>query len=292
MMRRYHDIIRRHSCPLEPQPPNVKPRLRKLPGIRAVLFDVYGTMFISRPGDTLAATEPEADFGPALAAVGLNFLGSTAAITASLQEVIKRHHATANKRGTAQPEVDIVAVWQDVLRRLEMDGLCSGDFARVDLRQLAVEYEVRHNRVWPMPNLASCLAELRGRRLELGIVSNAQFLTPELLPALLNVRADELGFAGTLQFYSYQHGRAKPDDYLCRLAREALQNMGIRACEVVYVGNDMLNDILPAKRMNFRAALFAGDARSLRLRCDDPRVEGVEPDIVISGLEQLPDCLG
>ena len=48
--------------------------------------------------------------------------------------------------------------------------------------------------------------------------------------------------------------------------------------------------MLPAGT-GMRTALFAGDARSLRMRETDPRVNGVDPDIVLTDLDQLIDCL-
>ena len=53
----------------------------------------------------------------------------------------------------------------------------------------------------------------------------------------------------------------------------------------------MLNDVWPSHQAGFRAALFAGDQRSLRLRSDEQRVDGVEPDLVLTDLAQLPRCL-
>ncbi len=58
--------------------------------------------------------------------------------------------------------------------------------------------------------------------------------------------------------------------------------------EILYLGNDIRNDIWPAQAEGFRTALFAGDRRSLRLRADDPDCGNVRPDWVVTGLEQLP----
>jgi putative hydrolase of the HAD superfamily len=56
---------------------------------------------------------------------------------------------------------------------------------------------------------------------------------------------------------------------------------------VLYVGNDLLNDVLPASKIGFRTALFAGDRRSLRWRENDSRTSGVTPDVVITRLADL-----
>ena len=100
----------------------------------------------------------------------------------------------------------------------------------------------------------------------LGVVSNAQFYTPSLFPALLDTELDEAGFDPQLRYYSFEHRCGKPGAELYTAAREELERRSVAADEVLFVGNDMLNDVMAAAREGFRTALFAGDARSLRLR--------------------------
>jgi putative hydrolase of the HAD superfamily len=61
--------------------------------------------------------------------------------------------------------------------------------------------------------------------------------------------------------------------------------------EAIYVGNDMLNDVWAASQAGFRTAWFAGDARSCRRREDDPRCRSLRPDLVLTSLLQLLECL-
>ena len=63
------------SRPLDPLPIAVPPSLKLLPGIRAILFDIYGTMLVSSSGDIGAAQKANREdaLRDALAAAG--FLG-------------------------------------------------------------------------------------------------------------------------------------------------------------------------------------------------------------------------
>jgi putative hydrolase of the HAD superfamily len=74
---------------------------------------------------------------------------------------------------------------------------------------------------------------------------------------------------------------------LFQTAAQKLKERGILPPHVLYIGNDMLNDIYPAKATGFQTALFAGDRRSLRLRADDPRCKHLNADLVITDLDQL-----
>ena len=288
------DIIRRLSQPLEPVATEYPARLDKLTGIRAVLFDVYGTLLISGSGEVgTARTSARADaFAEALASVGM---APTGPIEKALQDsfdLIDEQHAAGRSRGIDYPEIDIVEIWTVVLDRLRQDGTIPQKRCdRNDVQRLAVEYEARTNPVWPMPGLAECLAGLVSAGLPMGLVSNAQFYTRELFPAFLERSTNDCGFAPDLQVFSYEHGLAKPGDGLYTLAAERLAACEILPSEALYVGNDMLNDITPAHRVGFRTALFAGDARSLRLRAEEPRVEGIRPDIVVTRLLDLNSCI-
>lgn len=66
---------------------------------------------------------------------------------------------------------------------------------------------------------------------------------------------------------------------------------GIAPERTLFVGNDMLKDLYPARGAGLRTCLFAGDARSLKMRLDDPRC-AFEPDAVIDRLDLLPRVLG
>ncbi len=282
-------VLRQHCRPLQPRPTDSVARLGPLLGIRAVLFDIYGTLFISASGDIgLADGSVRGDAAAeTLACMGIRLRVGGDEIVKRLHESIREEHTASRMRGIEHPEVDIREIWKTTLGRLQAAGQIESP-TQVDLERLCVEYEVRTNPVWPMPGLGKCLAACRSLDLVLGIISNAQFFTPPLFESLLGTSLDDLGFDAHLRYYSYAWGHAKPGTVLYQKAAQMLDSRGITAAETLYVGNDMRNDIVPAQKVGFRTALFAGDARSLRLREDDPQVLGVVPDLVIVRLSDLP----
>ncbi len=293
MSQRYRDIFRRHCRPLAPLPTGTRPRLSRLLGVRAVLFDIYGTLLVSASGDIGTARRSAAGeaFVAALEAVGIRFSTTGSVGVECLSATIEADHAAARARGIEYPEVEITAIWRRALAALAERGLIAEAPGKLDFAQLAVEYEARVNPAWPMPGVQASLAQLQQRGVRLGLVSNAQFYTLELLPALLERTVAQLGFEESLRFFSFRAGEAKPGRTLYRQAVETLDRAGIAPQEVLCVGNDLLNDIAPATAVGFRTALFAGDARSLRWREGDQRVAGVQPDLVVTELEQLPQCV-
>ena len=297
----YIDIIRHHSRPLSPVATAATSKTSDMPAIRAVMFDIYGTLLISGSGDVgVSASRARND----AATAALRSVGVPDAVLVDMHETaskgggparcliaaIEQDHARGRADGREHPEVDIVAIWRTVLNEIWPEFKKASE-ELVDLHRLAVEYEVRVNPVWIMPGLAETLVGLAGAGLKLGVISNAQFFTPLMFPALLDRTLEDLDFAPSMQYYSYRLGVAKPGIDLYRRAERELAEQGIGPREVLYVGNDMLNDMTPAAQCGFRTALFAGDQRSLRLREGDPRVQGIVPDLVVKDLQSILKCL-
>jgi putative hydrolase of the HAD superfamily len=274
-------IIKRYAKPMQPIPTGLKKRGALRSSVRAVVFDVYGTLFVSGSGDIsvvekLIVTE---ELGRLLRNYG--YSADPELIRDKYFDEMKGVHESKKRGGVDYPEVVIEDVWKRVL-----------DFSTVDrAMEFATEYESIFNPVWPMPQAGELIAELHRRGLTLGIVSNAQFFTPLLFPAFFGKSPTQIGFNNELALYSYVYGYAKPSLFLFQKAREVLEQMGIDSEQTLYVGNDMLNDIFPARMVGFQTALFAGDRRSMRVREDDDRLRGIIPDITVIDLGDISDYI-
>jgi putative hydrolase of the HAD superfamily len=276
-------LIGKLLYPLEPVPTGLTVN-QAVVYPKAVIFDIYGTLLISAAGDVGpdSAEDNEQAFIQALADGGCDSAVVKGSGIRILQDEITKVHQKKKAQGVEFPEIDILQIWQKVLLRL---GLAVKDGATVEL--VALSYECRTNPVWSMPGLTDTLAGLQSRGIRLGILSNAQFYTPLLFEILCDRTLDALGFDPVLSLFSYREGEGKPAPNLFSKLAARLDKYDIPASEVLYVGNDMLKDIWPAAEVGWKTALFAGDKRSLRFREDDPRVMGVQPDMIIDDLRQL-----
>jgi len=277
-----YDRLRHHIKPLSPLPTSLNASGKLEERIRCILFDVYGTLFISGSGDISLARQQTRHIQK------LKDLLSRYKIKKRPQIVlddfftaIELEHKRLRKTGVEFPEVEIDRIWAHVLEIEELDAV----------RAFAVEFEMMVNPVYPMPNLERMLSGLKKLKVLMGIISNAQFFTPYLFNWFLNSSPEDLGFKSDLIFYSYKSGHAKPSPFMFDAAAKNLRNMDILAHSVLYIGNDMLNDIYPAKTVGFKTALFAGDARSLRLRENHLKCLSLYADIVITDLAQILDLV-
>ncbi len=277
-VQRNNYFVNRSQAVIKPITTGEQPRgLSVLKQVKAILLDVYGTMLVSRAGESGFSVGH--GYGKSIQ----HLLGkfeipdSPEKVTRLVQAAITKKHDDLRAQGIDFPEVDILEIWQGIL----------GWDDRLRLKTFAWEYESTINPVYPMPGLRALLGSCRERGLTMGIISNAQFYTRDLLEAMLAKPLDAWGFDLQLIFYSYQYQTAKPSVRLFNMAADRLLELGIQPESSLYVGNDMRNDVLPAKSAGFQAALFAGDQRSLRWRKDDPNCRDLVPDVVVTDLRQL-----
>ncbi len=288
--------IARDLCgPLRPLPTGMQ-RAGGPVEAAAVIFDIYGTLLVSAAGEP--ALGAPRDRGAALAAAlaGAGLSGNLRAAgdegVDRLPAAVAAVHAARRKEGIDHPEVDIRAVWSTIFAELAGAGLLDRVPGPAAVERIAVAFECAVNPTWPMPGMVDVLGEFRRRGTALGIVSNAQFYTPPVVAAVTGRTFRDLGFDPALTALSWRHRVAKPSMRLFAPVLRELEARGIPPERALYVGNDMLNDAWTAKQCGCRAALFAGDRRSLRLREDDPRCSSLRPDLVITALPQLLDGVG
>ena len=278
----HEDLISDYLAPMSPLPTSLTPGGSLVRKIQCIFFDIYGTLFISGSGDINVA-EKSSPASEQLEHLTHKYdVGKTPQVLVSeLYDVIETKHRQLRDNGIDYPEIKIDEIWQQIL--------AIDDMRRV--RKFAIEYELIVNPVYPMPNLEALLSACRQNGLAMGIISNAQFFTPLLFEWFLDARMEQLGFDSELIFLSYQLGYAKPSTALFKMAASAINAKGFDTAATLFVGNDMLNDIYPAHRSGFQTALFAGDARSLRLRRNESRCRDLSADLILTDLGQLIDHL-
>lgn len=289
----WNDIFDRYTAPMAPLPTGLSPSGKPVHLVKAVLFDVYGTLFISASGDLGGIRDegllsdgennfPESRkaFRSLLADFGSHL--SPEKLLRAYAGAIENEHHRLKKQGRKYPEIQVDRIWKKML------GF--KDITRA--RRFALGFELIINPVYPMPHAGKMINKLREAGSKMGIISNAQFYTPLLFEHFCGSRPENMGFDSNLLLYSYQLGHAKPSTLLFDIAAEKLLSYGISPENTLFVGNDMRNDIFPAHRMGFQTALFAGDKRSLRLRKDDPGSHDISPHLIITDLLQLPKMAG
>lgn len=270
--------ISQYIAPLSPVPTTLCQSGNLKKKIKCMIFDIYGTLFISGSGDIGIAKKKVAEaYELEQLLIKFKIRKTRKAVLNDLFAAIEKKHDELRKQGIDFPEVEIDRIWMSILKNNDL----------VTVREFAAMFEMVVNPVYPMPNLKEMLSACKKSKVLLGIISNAQFYTPYLFEWLLDSDLKELGFHPDLILFSYKSGHAKPSPFMFQSAVERLKGLNVPADSALYIGNDMLNDIYPAKNAGFNTALFAGDARSLRLRKDVTKCKNLSADLVITDLIQL-----
>lgn len=288
---------------LQPIPTRVKPRLDKIDGIRAIIFDIYGTLVVSASGDIEQIELSQQNMRTALKEA--DYLLSekdpqkgNQVVTDLLQkflEFLQKHQQQLREGGAPFPEADIRQVWDEWLQ-YALDKRYLTTNGASDITRLTFVFEMLSNKIHPMPDMLEVLHYFHDRKYPMGIVSNAQFYTPVMMNYFIDGQARNTEslplFNDDITQFSYSLRKAKPDRTLFAPVLKALkENYGIAPHEFVFVGNDMYNDIYPAQDLGMKTVFFAGDERALRLREDKAEVNNVRPDAVITELMQLKQII-
>jgi len=262
-----HDSAEEYIAPAKVPLP-LQPLLGKALPVQplAIVVDVYGTLLASANGEVgLGADSIDAEL-----AVDLSGKAFPRDMADRLRQIVARDHERGRAEGFPWPEVDAPSVFARALRMSLEDGA-----------RTCVAWECTMNRCRPMPGASGFVRSCAARGLCMGIVSNAQFYTPLFIEEAFGA---DLGLDPDLVLWSYLCGRAKPDRWMFDELAGRLARRGVPADRVLYVGNDELNDCVPAGEAGMMTALFCGDARSFKPRADDPRV-GLPATVVQSWAE-------
>ncbi|GAB4373221.1 MAG: HAD family hydrolase [Spirochaetales bacterium] len=281
-------LIRRFSKPLSPEPVDmhsIQEQFRDVPRLvygtmpfPVVLFDLYGTLLQSASGEigSLLAEDqrtrernspPMEPLEPFLSILPKEEPLATARKW-FIEEVERRHQALRSSH--LVPEIRVEEVWASILGLSEEEAF-----------EFGLRFELTVNPVYPMPGAREYLDFLKGNGIVMGIVSNAQSFTPLVMEALFEASLPELGFLPDLTIFSCDLREAKPSPRIFGVAVDALERMGYKPQDALYIGNDLRNDVWAPQQVGLRAALFCGDGRSLRLRREDPLCGGTRPDYLI-----------
>lgn len=280
--------------PIETEPSDVKTKLRHLNGIKAVVFDVYGTLLTNKAGgNSLAEPSIESDKAIIDALIDTDFdvYDHKFPFSKMYTDHIQAHYDIRRAEGITYPEINIADVWQDFLNELFANNVIDGDMTDRSIQRLIVRHECKVNPVWSMKGSLEAIRSLQDHNIALGTISTAQFYTPITMETLYQNSLETLGFKKPICIWSYEHRHRKPSAIMFQLCLAGLKVLKIEPNEALYVGNDVFNDILPAQKFGMKTALFVGDKTSTRLHEDDEESKKVKPNIIFNDFKQLTNCI-
>ena len=211
--------------------------------IRAVLFDVYGTLLQVGP----PPADADARWQALLAKTFVNKPAlSRLEFAVASSRAIERRHATAHARGVQHPEI----LWRSVVAEV-IPGFTNLEH---QVKEEFIYQQIQIGRsIQLFPGAAEGLARLANRGCKIGIASNAQAYTlRELSEVLAQMKLDCSIFYSGLCFWSYEHGFSKPNPHVFQILSARLDALGITPDTTLMVGDRADNDIEPARTFGWQ----------------------------------------
>ncbi len=295
-------------APPEVERANALPHLVRLPGARAVLWNVYGTLLSISSGELLFEHPQRLLMDVALDKSVQEYKmwgsmtrkpGQPSEYMGLLYANALRELLTAPSPGEKYPEIAVERTWETILKKLlqkeyKFDAEFFGSLNEYS-RKIAYFFHASLQGVGCYPGAATALKELHARGVAQGLLADAQCFTLVQLQRGLaqqdeSARLDDL-IDPELRALSFEVKARKPSEQLFRHLLTALEPRGIAPGEVLHVGSRLAQDLLPARKLGMRTALFAGDRASLQATREQLKDRANRPDVLLTELTQITEVV-
>jgi FMN phosphatase YigB (HAD superfamily) len=308
----YADFLdtRELTWPVPPpiEPPKAKPHWKPLRDVRAVTWNLYGTLLHISTGELLFEHPNKFVMDVALEKTVQEFkmwgsmtrkAGQPSEYMAKLYAQELAYTKLAPSPGEKFPEIAAEKIWERLLKKLLQkeykwdEGFfgSQSDYSR----KIAYFFHTSLQGTDCYPDGMGVLEHIRGCGVRQGLIADGQCFTMTQLRRGLaqqggSTTVDEF-FPGSLRSLSFDVRGRKPSERLFRPVLEQLAKQGITPEQVLHVGSRIVQDIVPAKKLGMRTALFAGDAESVQATPEQLKDAATKPNILLTELKQLKDVI-
>jgi FMN phosphatase YigB (HAD superfamily) len=281
--------------------PRAKPHLARLPGLRAVLWNVYGTLLSVTQGELLFEHPTAFIMDTALDKTIQEFKmwdsmsrkpGQPSAYLKSIYKEVLQDLALRSKG-----EVAAEKVWEAILKKLLQKDykFDTGFFGALNeySAKIAYFFHASLQATACYAGTADGMRAVSEAGLEQGLLADGQCFTLVQLRRGLMVQDADLDSLvnSDLCVLSHEVGAKKPADALFERVLEKLAERDIEPKQVLHVGSRIAEDIVPAKKHGMRTALFAGDTASVRATAEQLKATASRPDLLLTSPAQIAEVL-
>jgi HAD-hyrolase-like len=297
-----------------PAPPVVKirrakPHLTRLPNVRAVVWNVYGTLLAIPGGDLLFVHPSDFVMEVALDKTIQEFKlwasmsrkpGQPADYLRQIYLHLLDEQRFVPGKVEKNPEVAADKLWESFIKMLfqkdyTFDAAFYGSLNEFS-RKVAYFFHASLQGTDCYCSAAVALRHVADAGLVQGFLADGQSFTTAQLQRGLSMQdstADlDRWIDPAVRFLSHEVRSRKPSERLFRPCLAALAEKGISAGQVLHVGSRVEQDLTPARRFGMKTALFAGDKASLQASKEQLREPSSRPDVLLTDLAQIAEVVG
>jgi FMN phosphatase YigB (HAD superfamily) len=290
-------------------PVKATPSIKPLPGIRAVLWDVYGTLLRTPDGRYELFPKDEVRLQISLDKTihEFNMWNSMYRKPGPpWQSMIGQYRNYWERLSMAAPakrgdftEVDLVDVWEGIVERLFDKEYAYDESEYGDVRELSekVAYFFHCNlqALEARSNAVQANSDVAGRGIQQGLLADGQCFTLVQVLRALGAQGplpplNEVIRPETLVF-SHQMGIRKPSRSLFETAVNQLRSIGISPFEILHVSCRLETDLVPARKAGMKTALLAAEKCGLEASSALLKNADTRPDRLLTDLSQISELL-
>jgi FMN phosphatase YigB (HAD superfamily) len=291
-------------APPEVDPVRAKPHLVSIPNIRAVLWNVYGTLLAIPGGELLFEHPNKFIMEVALDKTVQEFKmwgsmsrkpGQPAEYLGQMYTKVLAEQRMIPGGGERYPEIFSEKVWEALIKKLLQKDyrFDAGFFGALNefSQKVAYFFHASLQGTACYDGAAAALRAVNDAGLHQGLLGDGQCFTKIQLQRGLK-KQDEAADLGELcdadlGVLSCDVRGRKPSERLFKQALSALAAQDIAPGEVLHVGSRMQQDLIPARRTGMRTALFTGDRASLQATPEQLKEATTRPDVLLTDLSQI-----
>jgi FMN phosphatase YigB (HAD superfamily) len=296
-------------APPKVKAPKAKPHLKRLPEVRAVLWNVYGTLLAVPFGELVFEHPQPFVMQMALEKTIAEFKmwgsmsrkpGQPSEYMGYIYRTLLDEQRMAPSPGEKHPEIAAERVWEGVIKKLfqkeyQFDASFYGSLNEYS-KKVAYFFHASLQGTACYAGADVALQMVADAGLVQGLCGDGQCFTPVQLQRGLDALGGGLRLDAVIpperQVLSHEVRGKKPSERLFGHALERLEERGIGPAEVLHVGSRIDKDLLPAKRLGLRTALFAGDRVSLSAAPEQLKDPDSRPDVMVTELAQIAEVIG
>jgi FMN phosphatase YigB (HAD superfamily) len=289
--------------------PKARPHLVRMPLVRAVAWDIYGTLLHIFTGNLLFQHPQKFVMDIALDKTVQEFKmwgsmsrkpGQPSEYMGQIYEKVLADQRLASSHGEKYPEIYAEKIWEAIVKKLfqkdyKFDTSFFGPLNEYS-RKIAYFFHASLQGTACHEGAAPAVEQLQSRGIKQGLIADAQCFT--MIQLQRGLAAQHYSgnvntvFAANLRALSCEQGGKKPSERLFRHFVSGLSSLGLAPPQVLYIGTSLPRDLAPAKKLGMRTGLFAGDKDALQATPEQLKDPATKPDILLTDLAQVLDVVG
>jgi FMN phosphatase YigB (HAD superfamily) len=288
--------------------PKAKPHLVRLRGIRAITWNIYGTL-LGITGGELYLEHPQAfvmDVALDKTIQEFKMWGSMTRKPGQPTDYLRQVYSDLLDQQRIvpasvekYPEVAVDRLWETFIKRLlqkdyKFDAGFYGSLNEFS-RKVTYFFHASLQATTAYAGTAAALRQVNKRGLTQGLLGDGQcFSTAQLQHALHQQDPDadlDEWIDPELRSLSYEVRARQPSERLFRHALATLAEKGLAPEQVLHIGSRISRDVVPARRLGMKTGLFAGDKESLEATPEQIKDPASRPDILLTEIEQIGEVV-